>query len=134
MSEENKVGKWFGAGVRQMQRARILYMVVQPMMGVFQWLTLVFIWISADFGTGIIAMIVLGIGYTIASWRLDKSGFFQMWRAQEVKSKDSTVLDAQMDLQAARYVKFQGYTEDELNEIIARSSAVLGIKEKTTNG
>jgi hypothetical protein len=121
------VGRMLEPFFRQLQRDRVLHMVVAPILSIFQVLTLVYIWISADFMWGIIIMILLGVVYNMLAWWLDKAGLLTLWRTQESKTKDAEVTNASINLNCARIAKYMKLPNEELDKIESESMKILGI-------
>lgn len=126
--EKGRKAKAVGITVRQTQRNRIFFMVVQPIQGILQLILWIFIWVNMPIDIGIYIIVISLLLLQVIVWKLDTSNFFQMWRTQESKSKDAEVLDAQVNLQAARWAKFMKMSEEKLNQIELESMAILGIK------
>lgn len=123
----NKKEKAIGVTVRQAQRNRIFYMVIQPAQALLNLILWVFIWVDMPVNVGIYIIVILLLAIQVIVWKLDTSEFFQLWRAQESKSKDARVTNASINLNCARIAKYQRLTEEELNTIIEDSKEVLGI-------
>jgi len=123
----NRKEKLTNITVKQAQRNRIFYMVIQPIQGILQLMLWVYIWVDMPVDSGVAIMIIGLLVLQVIVWRFDVSGFYQSWRAQESKSKDARVINAQINLQAARYVSFQRMTQEELNGVITKSKSTLGM-------
>lgn len=117
-----------GITVRQTQRNRIFFMVVQPIQGILQLILWIFIWVEMPVDIGIYIIVISLLLLQVVVWKLDVSNFFQLWRMQESKSKDAETTNAQIDLQAARWAKFMKKSEEELDKIELESMVILGIK------